>query len=185
MIYYMTKILILPGIGNSGPDHWQTRWEKYHPSFQRVEQDEWEAPHCSDWVRRLEEVVTTIPEDVILVAHSSACALVVHWTRQSLSVHKRKIRGALLVAPSDPKGANYPIGPSGFDPVPMEQLPFRSIVVASTNDKYVTSERAAQYAAAWHSRLVILENAGHINSGSGLGDWLYGLELLKEIQDIG
>ncbi len=177
----MTKILILPGIGNSGPEHWQTRWEKIDLSFQRVEQDEWEAPRCNDWVKRLDEVIDSISDDVILVAHSSACALVAHWTRQSLPVNINKVRGALLVAPSDPTGPNYPVGPSGFDPVPMELMPYASIVVASTDDKYVTLQRAAEYADAWHSRLVILENAGHINSSSGLGDWPYGLELLKEI----
>src|SRR3972149_6660062 len=31
-------ILILPGVGGSGTEHWQTAWEKAFPCFQRVEQ---------------------------------------------------------------------------------------------------------------------------------------------------
>ena len=174
--------LILPGINNSGPDHWQSRWEKLHPAFRRVNQDEWDAPRCTEWVRRLDDVIASSWDDIVLVAHSSACALVAHWTKQATPSQAAKIRGALLVAPSDPNGPNYPKGPSGFAPVPLIALPFPSIVVASTNDKYVTVDRAREYATAWHSRFVVIENAGHINSASGLGDWPQGLVLLKELQ---
>jgi uncharacterized protein len=179
----MNTILILPGVGNSGPEHWQTHWQRLYPSFRRVEQMEWDSPRCQDWVQRLDAVISTISENIVLVAHSSSCALVAHWTRQANSANRGKIRGALLVAPSDPDGPNYPIGPTGFAPIPLEVLPYPSIVVASTDDRYITIERAREYAEAWHSRIVIIENAGHINSASGLGDWPQGIELLKEIEE--
>jgi uncharacterized protein len=31
-------VLILPGLDNSGPEHWQTHWQKQNPHFVRVEQ---------------------------------------------------------------------------------------------------------------------------------------------------
>ena len=34
-----TRVLILPGLYNSGPDHWQSRWEAAHREFRRVMQD--------------------------------------------------------------------------------------------------------------------------------------------------
>lgn len=178
----MITTLILPGLGNSGSEHWQTLWEKNDPSFRRVVQSNWDSPNCIDWVLHLNEVIHSYSEKVVLVAHSSACALVAHWTCQANTDALLKVQGALLVAPSDPEGPNYPIDPIGFGPVPMNELPFPSIVVASTDDRYITVDRATLYAAAWHSRLVVVENAGHINSSSGLGNWPEGLALLNELK---
>jgi predicted alpha/beta hydrolase family esterase len=179
----MTTTLILPGIGSSGPEHWQTRWERIHPEFIRVNQDDWDTPRCSDWVRRLDDVIGSSSTPVVLVAHSSACLLVAHWATTAEPARSTAVGGALLVGPSDPDGPNYPPGPTGFSPVPLVKLPFPSIVVASTDDPYVGLDRARQCAAAWGSRLVVLPGAGHINAASGLGDWPTGLGLLRELND--
>lgn len=176
-----TPVLILPGLGNSGPDHWQSHWERLDPACERVLQDEWDAPLCASWVARLGEAVAAASSRVLLVAHSSSCALVAHWAATASQEQRARVRGALLVAPSDPDGPNYPAGPVGFSPVPMRPLPFATIVVASTDDRYVTLERAREYAEAWGSRLVLLESAGHINSESGLGAWPEGYALLNEL----
>jgi uncharacterized protein len=178
----MATTLIIPGIGNSGPDHWQTLWEKRDPSFRRVEQDEWNSPHRADWVRRLDDIIASVPGKVILVSHSSACALVAHWTVQADPLRQGKVQGALLVGPSDPEGPCYPVGPTGFAPVPLVSLPFPSIVVASSDDPFVTVPRAREYAAAWGSRFVLIENAGHINASSGLGNWPEGFSLFEELR---
>jgi uncharacterized protein len=52
----MTTVLLLPGWLDSGPTHWQSRWEAAHP-FTRVQQHDWQRPLRGDWVARLEEVV--------------------------------------------------------------------------------------------------------------------------------
>jgi hypothetical protein len=174
--------LILPGIGNSGPDHWQSHWERRDASCCRVLQQEWDAPQRADWVRHLDEVIGTQTSPVILVAHSSANALVAHWAAMASSEHLAKVQAALLVAPSDPDGPNYPVGPTGFSPVPLKRLPFPSIVVASSDDPFVTVARAQQYADAWNSRFILLENAGHINVASGHGAWPEGYALLRELR---
>lgn len=98
--------------------------------------------------------------DVVLVAYSSGCASIVHWAQNADQTQFQKMQGALLVAPSDPDSPNYPVGLTGFGPVPLKDLPFESIVVASTNDPYITVERARQYAKACHSRLVIVCSRG-------------------------
>lgn len=171
-------VLILPGLFNSGPEHWQSRWESAHPEFHRVMQDDWERPRCSDWIARLDAAVAAAPA-AVLVAHSSSCALIAHWAARPSS---RFVKGALLVAPSDPEAPSYPAGPTGFAPVPLRPLPFPSILVASTDDPFVTLERARAFAGAWGSRFVNAGNAGHINSQSGLGDWPAGLTLLEELR---
>jgi hypothetical protein len=65
--------------------------------------------------------------------------------------------------------------------MPLLRLPFPSIVVASTDDEYVTLDRAQQFARAWGSRLVNIGVAGHINSATGLGSWPLGRALLDEL----
>jgi predicted alpha/beta hydrolase family esterase len=171
-------VLVLPGLYNSGPDHWQSRWEVLEPEFRRVMQDDWERPRCGDWVERLAAAVLETP-GAVLVAHSSSCALVAHWVAGR---PMGRVRGALLVAPSDPEAPAYPAGPVGFGPMPLRPFPFPSTVVASTSDPYVTSERAAEFAQAWGSRLVNIGDAGHINSQSGLGEWPAGFALLQELR---
>lgn len=178
----MTEVFILPGIGNSGPDHWQSHWERGDPRMRRIEQAEWDAPGRRDWERRLDDVMHAQREPVILAAHSSACALVAHWARQADPKALDLVQGALLVAPSDPLGPNYPTGPRDFAPVPHERLPFPSIVVASTDDRYVGLDRAREYATAWGGELIVLENAGHINVASGFGQWPEGLELIERLR---
>jgi uncharacterized protein len=177
-----TPVLILPGLGNSGPEHWQSHWEQQDAACTRVIQDEWDAPHCAAWVDRLDAVVAQQRRPVVLAGHSSACALVAHWAASAAPAHLGHVRGALLVAPSDPEGPQYPAGPVGFDPVPLRPLPFRSIVVASSDDRYVTPARAQQYAEAWCSRFVLLPEAGHINAASGFGPWPAGYVLLHSLR---
>jgi uncharacterized protein len=175
---HLAPVLILPGLYNSGPEHWQSRWEAAHPELRRVQQDDWERPRCSDWVARLDEATRATPE-AVLVAHSSACALVAHWAAGHPA---GRVWGALLVGPSDPEAPSYPEGPTGFAPMPSQRLWFRSVVVTSANDPYVTLERARQFAEAWGSRFVNVGDAGHINSQSGLGDWPQGLAILEELR---
>lgn len=175
------QLLILPGLGNSGAEHWQTHWQRMHARSVRLEQEDWDTPICNEWVRTLDAFVRTNPGQYVIAAHSSACALVAHWTSGTNAECLSMIRGALLVAPSDPEGPNYPQGPTGFGPVPMRRLPFPSIVVASSNDPYVNSARAQSYASAWQSDFVLIENAGHINAASGYGPWPEGLALVESL----
>ena len=174
--------LILPGLSNSGEEHWQSHWERMDPQCRRVLQDEWESPRCEDWVTTLERAVVSADVDVVLVAHSSACALVAHWAGSAAPSSLARVRGALLVGPSDPEGPNYPSGPSGFAPMPRVALPFPSVVVASQDDRYVSLEQARSYAAAWGSAFVDVGAAGHINSASNLGAWPAGYALLEELR---
>ena len=177
-----TAVLIRPGLGNSGPDHWQSHLVRRDASLRRVLQDEWDTPHCVDWVKRLDSVVSDLTAPVVLAAHSSACALVAHWASTAAVEHLALVQGAFLVAPSDPDGPNYPAGPEGFGPVPLQRLPFASIVVASSDDRYIAPGTAQRYADAWGSRFVLLQDAGHINASSGFGAWEEGFEMLDSLR---
>lgn len=170
------QILLLPGLGNSGEDHWQTHWERRF-GYERVQQDEWDTPSVKDWVSCLNSRIMINDSPKILVAHSLACCLVAHWS----CVHTGPVIGALLVAPSDVEGPNYPQGPIGFSPMPMQRLPFPSMVVASSDDIYVSHGRGQLFSASWGSEYRLLESRGHIGSASRLGLWSEGQKLLEEL----
>jgi len=175
----MTKgsILILPGIGNSGHGHWQTRWQELFPHTRRVEQQDWDRPVCGVWVAALEAAVRSSESPVVLVAHSLACLQLAHWTAST----RCRVRGALLVAVPDPEGAAFPREAIGFSPLPLGRFAFPSIVVASSNDPYGGIDHSRRCASAWGSRFVEIGTAGHINASSGLGDWVLGQALLRSL----
>ena len=172
-------VLVLPGYGDSGPAHWQTLWEQRY-GYTRVAQADWLAPQRDDWVRTLEEAVRRASAPVILVAHSLGCILVAHWARRGSVA---RVAGALLVAPPDVDETQILIPEvESFAPVPTGRLPFRSIVVASTTDPYVTAVRARAMADGWGAAFVDAGDAGHVNAESNLGDWPDGHRLLDELR---
>jgi len=162
------RVLILPGWLNSGPDHWQSRWQALYGD-QRVEQHDWDTPRRGDWMARLEEVLLQDPRPALLVAHSLGCILTAAWAAHSRNT--AGVLGALLVAPGDTE--NPDLGPAlpSWAPIVRQPLPFPSILVGSRNDPYCAFDKAQALAAAWGSRFVDLGERGHINAESGLGDW--------------
>ena len=172
-----TSIIIVPGWRDSGPGHWQTLWAERLPQARRVVQDDWHTPTRSAWVARLEETVLEQPGPVVIVAHSLGCITTAHMKPEAAA----RVRGALLVAPADPERRAVL---SDFAPVPYAALPYRSILVASSNDPYCPIRLAGAYARAWGSEFVRLQNAGHINVDSGHGEWPLGRALLQSLTEM-
>jgi prephenate dehydrogenase len=173
-------VLVIPGWQNSGPRHWQTIWEGQSPIFLRVQQKDWEFPHREWWVQRISEEVQQAPAPIVFAAHSLGCIAVAHWCQVALDA-AHKIKGALLVAPVDLDGKEAPRQTRDFAPAPRRLLPFPSILVASSNDPFLSLDRARELAHAWGSRLVEIGAAGHINGDSGLADWPEGKRLLRHL----
>jgi len=170
-------VLILPGFRNSGPQHWQTRWEQDHPSWQRVMQRDWESPVCNEWTAVLDAAIAKFSTPPLLVAHSLGCLLAVHWLAHSTV----PVRAAFLVAVPNPLEENFPSTARGFAPVPRVRLRMPSLVIASANDPYGSVDYVRRCASDWGSDLEMIGQAGHINAESGLGDWQEGLLLLQQL----
>jgi predicted alpha/beta hydrolase family esterase len=162
------RVLIAPGLHNSGPEHWQSRWQRLFPAFERIEQDDWEVPDLARWSARVDEVRQRDRRPTLVVAHSFGSLATVH----SLARDPAGIAGVLMVAPADP---------DKFDVaslLPQHPLPAPSIMVGSTNDPWMAAPRAQLWAQRWGSRFIDGGALGHINAESGLGDWPEGLEIL-------
>lgn len=173
------KYINVPGLNNSGPDHWQTIWEEQAPEyFERVRQRDWQKPDCHEWVESLDNLIQRQTSPFIIVAHSLGCLTVVHW---AVNHHSALLKAALLVAPAD---ADRSISPllSAFAPIPKTPLAFPTVLVASTNDPYASLSKSVQLAASWQSHLVCTGAQGHINASSSLGDWAVGKKLLLRLQ---
>lgn len=170
------RLLVLPGLGGSGPEHWQTRWEACELACARVQQRDWDRPTLGEWLRAVDEALERLDAPVVLVAHSLACALVAHGARRPAWT---RVVAALLVAPADVDSeTRTPPETRSFSPVPQAALPFPATVVASQDDPYVDLSRARDFARRWGAEFVDVGALGHINAASGLGDWAEGRRLL-------
>lgn len=175
------NLLILPGLGNSGDQHWQTYWATKFSKSKRLHQDNWDTPILEEWLARLNEEVNKLDAPTILVAHSLAVSLVLHWTQ---TLPNKFIVGALLVAPADVDSPKHtPESVRNFSPMPLTPLPFPSIVVASENDPYATFERKQYFAKMWGSDFINVGQKGHINSESNLEFWEEGQQILAQLID--
>ena len=147
-----SNVLLLPGWQNSGPRHWQSLWEREH-GYTRVDQHDWMRPLRGDWIARLEDA------------------------------GKAGLDGqAVLVAPGDAEREEMrPVLPS-WSPIPMQRLPFSSVLLGSQSDPYCTFERARTLASAWGSSFVDCGRVGHINADSGLDLWPQGHAMLQQLQ---
>jgi predicted alpha/beta hydrolase family esterase len=172
-------ILTVPGLYDSGPDHWQTRWEQELPQCRRVLQKDWQAPARRDWVDAIETAVHAAAPPVYVAAHSLGCIAIAYWVQQT----RLSIAGALLVAPADVEREGFPAGATGFRPLPTRRLPFPSIVAASEDDPWITLERSAAMARDWGSRFVNVGKAGHIAANVGADGWPGGKSLLQALMN--
>jgi uncharacterized protein len=179
----LTPILILPGYADSEPEHWQSHWERADPACRRVVQHDWLEPRLADWLATLDQSVSRCETPPVLVAHSLGCALVAHWaSRAGAGRAGAPAKGALLVAPADVDSSLHtPDEVRDFAPIPLHRLPFPSVVVASTDDPFVSVARAEQFARAWGSRLITLTDAGHVNVATGYGPWPEGRKILRDL----
>ena len=173
------RVLLLPGWLDSGPAHWQSRWQALHGD-KRVQQSDWLWPKRGDWMARLEDVLLGDERPALLAAHSLGCHLVAAWAAHSRQT--ARVQGVLLVAPPDIEREDMPPNLLPWRPVPRQRLPFAATVVTSSDDPFCAPERSAQMARDWGAERVDIGARGHINGDSGLGDWAAGRLLLDRLR---
>jgi len=167
-------VLTVPGLDNSGPGHWQSIWERERIDCERADLGMWSNPHRNSWVTALNNSIRQAGRPVILAAHSLGCLAVAWWAALEAQPYGTPVAGALLVAPPDVDYGGVDPRVAGFGPAPKIILPFPSVVIASSNDRFIDLSRAHGLAKFWGSHFVNMGEAGHINADSGLGDWREG-----------
>lgn len=167
----MTRIIIVPGLGNSGGQHWQSRWQQRLPNATRITLPQWQQPNLRSWVDAIDNAVGQ-HTDNYLVAHSFGCLASV----AALAELRHRVRGVLLVAPADPDKFKI------TDLLPQSTLPVPGLVVGSLSDPWLSWSKAQLWAQRWELPIYCAGNAGHINVESGHGEWHEGWQLLEKLQ---
>lgn len=171
--------LVLPGLGNSGVEHWQSYWCMALRNAARVIQDDWEQPRPELWMQRLDAAIAGGTRPAILICHSLSVSLAAHWAARNTP---GRIKAAFLCAPSDvDRPENTPDSVRPFAPMPLKPFPVPALVVTSTDDPYVNPERARFFARAWGADYCEIPELGHINTATRLGLWPQGLLLLGQL----
>ncbi|KKU80169.1 MAG: hypothetical protein UY05_C0012G0007 [Candidatus Peregrinibacteria bacterium GW2011_GWA2_47_7] len=191
-----SAILILPGLFDfeSAPsegtknlpkcEHWQSIWLKKYPNVIKVSQKNWTYADKKEWTKNLNEYIEKQKDkEIILIGHSVACATIVHWSNDYFSKISAKIKGALLVGPTDLDLVNTITEMNNMWPMPLLPLKFKSILVVSDNDSWVSLDRAKYFAKCWGSELVNAGSHKHINVDAGFGEWPEGEKLLQKLME--
>ncbi|MFT3666096.1 RBBP9/YdeN family alpha/beta hydrolase [Piscinibacter sp.] len=155
------RLLVVPGLNDSGPGHWQSWLQAQHRDALRVRQRDWSEPDLERWAERITHVAALGGgRRFVAVAHSFGClALARHLAQQPDS----PVVAALLVAPAEPDR----FGIAGR--LPPQRLPRSTTLVASDTDPWMKPASARRWAQRWGSHFVNLGDAGHINVESGHG----------------
>lgn len=177
-------ILNVPGLNNSGPAHWQTRWERSHYAIRRADLGLWDNPRRNQWVTALDRAIRDAGRPVVLVAHSLGCLAVAWWAVLEGQSRGWPVAGALMVAPPDLEVLGDVRLAGDFNPRPRILLPFPTIVVASRDDPWATMGVQRDMAREWGAHFVDAGEQGHLNAESGLVDWQEGKLLLTRLVEV-
>ncbi len=174
-----SDLLFVPGWNGSGPEHWQTLWQR-ELGAATVEQRDWANPEPHEWAACIGQHIRRHSNPVVLVAHSLGVLTVVRW---ALSEDYVPVAGAFLVAPPDPEAceaASIRHFANGWKARP---LAFPALLTGSENDPYATLTTTARMADAWSCEFWNAGRAGHINVASGHGPWPQGRAQLARLLD--
>jgi hypothetical protein len=166
----MTSVIIVPGLHDSGAQHWQSHWQRQLPHAVRIEQTRWDVPDLELWTRSVVDSVRRQGPSW-LIAHSFGCLASINALAR---LPAAQVRGLFLVAPADPAKFNIAAV------LPQTALPVPALLVGSRNDPWLSWSRAEQWAQRWQIPLVSAGSAGHINAESGHGAWREGWYLLQQ-----
>ena len=168
------QTIFVPDWQGANAGHWQSVWASEMAGARWFTPPDETTPHREAWLSALEALVLSSQAPVLLVAHGLGCIAAAHLGDEAAA----RVRGALLVAPVDPERRAQI---SSFAPVPHAPLPYRSVMVASSNDPGCPVRLAGAYARAWGSEFVRMQNAGHIDHDSGHGPWPLGQALFQSL----
>lgn len=169
----MTHTVIVPGVGGSEHNHWQSWLQRQLMSCSRVHQHDWNLPVLKEWIAQFVKTVAPIQDDLQIVAHSFGCLTTVAALAQHPELNQ-KVKKLILVAPANP--ARF--GDAGFarnsqndyaDYFHQLKINVSATMIISENDPWLAFEDAQRLAKSWKLKPVNAGQAGHINVASGYG----------------
>ncbi|MBJ9986873.1 alpha/beta hydrolase [Acinetobacter sp. S40] len=169
----MVHTVIVPGVGGSEYQHWQSWLQRELISCSRVQQKDWNHPVLNEWVEQFQQTLSSIDQPIQVVAHSFGCLTSVAALAKYPNL-RQKVKHLTLVAPANP--ARF--GEAGFarnslhdyaDYFHQLRIDVPTQLIISENDPWLHFDDAMRLAQAWQIKPVNLGQVGHINVASGFG----------------
>jgi predicted alpha/beta hydrolase family esterase len=155
------RLLIVPGLNDSGPAHWQSWLQSHYRHSLRVVQRDWSAPDLERWAARIGATLDRAgPGPWVAAAHSFGCLALVRYLADRPD---SALRAVLLVAPAEPDKFGL------AESLPQRALPVPALLVASQTDPWMSAASARRWAGRWGAHWINLGDAGHINAEAGFG----------------
>ena len=173
------KILLLHGWGGSDFPHWQS-WlagelAKDYRTVSFLKFSDFDFPDLGVWKKELKDELESFKPDIV-ICHSLANTL---WFHLCADSDISEIDKLYLVAPPSFNCAVEEI--KSFFPLnlPTNTMAKETLLISSTNDPYMTIDEAKELQKSLNIKMIVLDNAGHINTDSGYGKWPWILEEIK------
>jgi predicted alpha/beta hydrolase family esterase len=156
------RLLIVPGLHGSGPDHWQTWLQDRTPGAVRIDLVDWGQADLTRWAAAIDDALQRHRAAAwVVVAHSFGCLALAHHAAGG----GRGVGGALMVAPANPDRFSVD------ERQVAQPLAFPSTLVVSANDPWMSHADALYFGRRWGSAIAEAGEAGHINPATGFGPW--------------
>lgn len=175
----MKRVLILHGWGGSDFPHWQaylaSEIAKEYGCVSFFKFSDIDFPNKDIWLKELQAEIGAFAPNIV-VCHSIANTLWFHLCNSGAIEELEKL---FLVAPPS-FGCDIKELESFFPcSIPKKLYAKEALLVTSTNDPYMSMDEAKELQEALGIEMVVLQNAGHINTAGSYGKWDW---IVKEIQ---
>lgn len=164
-------VLIVPGLRNSDDRHWQSLWQARLPHSKRIHVDDWNTPNLAEWQAGITAELANLDKPAVVIAHSFGALA----SAAIAAEFPEKIAALLLVAPADPDKFGI------AQQLPQDFLKVNTKVIASSDDPWMSEQKAAYWALLWGADYLRIKQVGHINSDSNLGLWPEGVKQLHQL----
>lgn len=177
------RVLLLHGWGGSDAPHWQSyiaaEVARDYGCVSFLKLPNFDLPNRDIWVKKTLRELREFKADIV-ICHSLANILWFHMCNSGLLEDVEKL---FLVAPPSLKSKIAEL--ESFFPieVPKNLHAKETLLICSSNDPYMSLKEAKELQSELGVEMKVLENAGHINSDSGFGEWEWMLEKIKGLTD--
>ena len=161
-------ILVVSGWSDSGPEHWQSRWQAKLSTARRVTQRDFEKPIRAEWEEKIAREVLESARPAVIVAHSLGVIATLHAAQRVGDEDRRRLSRRAALGGGNPRNA---VDRFGLLPVPRARLPFPATMVGSSDDPYADLLFARNLAQDIGAQFIDAGASGHINVDSGHGPW--------------
>lgn len=158
----------------SEPPMWIDIWAKSYPVIQLGSFHQNESP--SVWQARLQQIISLISEEkIIVVAHGAgANALAWYYYHADILMHKKMV-ATILVAPLQSICEQKPY----HDVFERVRFSGKTAWVSAPNDDLCPVNWAKNQAQMWNARFFETPPLGHLNQN--LASWEWGMKLMQEM----